>query len=181
MSDTEFDSELSRLHRWLEERYHQSLRESLQQGSRLLLEGKPLEALPLLQRAHRLKPDDPDIVLNLSGAYILAGKHHHAVAILEAALRQFPDNARLWANLGAAYLGNLLTATEEQQMRALKAFERALEIDPLAHSVAYNIGLIYQGRGETRMAIAAFRRAILANPLDHDARTLLSQLEQSIS
>jgi len=42
--------------------------------------------------------------------------------------------------------------------------------------VAYNIGLIHRDRGEIQQAIAAFRRAVLADPDDQDAWRLLERL-----
>jgi tetratricopeptide (TPR) repeat protein len=149
----------------------------MQRGTTLLTQGKPADALPLLQKAHRLKPDNPDAALNLGGAFIMAGRHKHAVPILEQAVQRAPANAQLWINLGAAYLGNPVTATSERQLKAIAAFHKALEIDPLAHSVAYNIGLIHRDRGEIDLAIAAFRRAVLADPRDRDAQRLLEKLE----
>lgn len=176
--DAVHDSEQQRLNAWLQERGEKQFRDSMTRGTRLLQDGKPAEALPLLERAHKLKPDNPDASLNLGGAYIMAGKHRRAVPILENAVEQTPDNAQLWINLGAAYLGNPVTATDERQQRALFAFNRALEIDPLARSVAYNIGLIHRDRGEVGLAIAAFRRAVLADPYDRDAQRLLERLEK---
>lgn len=176
MTDPTHDSERERLNSWLESRHEQQFRESLIQGTRLLHQRKPADALPFLERAHKLKPDHPDAALNLGGAYIMAGRHKLAVAVLERAVAHTPDNAQLWINLGAAYLGNPITATDERQQRALAAFHRALEIDPLAHSVAYNIGLIHRDRGEIALAVAAFRRAVLADPNDRDAQRMLEKL-----
>jgi tetratricopeptide (TPR) repeat protein len=83
----------------------------------------------------------------------------------------------LWINLGAAYLGNPILATDEQQLKAISAFQRALQIDPFAPSAAYNIGLIYIDRQERDKAIAAFRLAAKSDPGDMDAKRLLARLE----
>jgi len=172
------DSEHARLHGWLHDRHERQFKQDLLTGTRLLAEGKTDEALPLLENAHKLKPDNADAALNLGGAYIMAGRHKLAVPVLERAVEYLPANAQLWINLGAAYLGNPITATGERQQRALEAFGHALEIDPLARSVAYNMGLIHRDRGEIDLAIAAFRRAVLADPNDRDAQRLLERTEQ---
>lgn len=83
----------------------------------------------------------------------------------------------IWINLGAAYLGNPILADDAQQRAALAAFERAAEINPVAHSVHYNMGLIYRDRGEIVQAIRCFERAVQANPLDQDARRVLARLQ----
>ena len=60
---------------------------------------------------------------------------------------------------------------------AISAFKQALEIDPVATSVAYNIGLVYRDKGESDMAMHWFRQAVKHNPADRDARNLLNRLE----
>jgi tetratricopeptide (TPR) repeat protein len=67
-------------------------------------------------------------------------------------------------------------ATEEQQERAIAAFERAIEINPTTPNVAYNLGLIYRDREETEEALYWFRRALQANPQDRDARSYIDKL-----
>ncbi|NIP52669.1 MAG: tetratricopeptide repeat protein, partial [Aliifodinibius sp.] len=91
-------------------------------------------------------------------------KFRKAVPILETLSEYEPDNAMVWTNLGAAYLGNPVLAMDKQQLKAIAAFEQALEIDPIAPNVAYNIGLIYRDRQEHEEAIYWFRQAIKANP-----------------
>ena len=85
--------------------------------------------------------------------------------------------AQQWTNLGAAYLGNPVLATAEQQDKAIAAFERALECDPVAPHVAYNLGLIYRDRNDRDRAIHWFTRALQADPLDRDARRILEKLK----
>jgi tetratricopeptide (TPR) repeat protein len=108
----------------------------------------------------------------------MAGRHNEAIPILEAARDAEPLNAMIWINLGAAYLGNPVLATSEQQMQAIKAFEKALELNPAAPNVHYNLGLIFVDRKESDLAVAAFRRAVQVNPLDRDARRWLRSLEE---
>jgi tetratricopeptide (TPR) repeat protein len=89
--------------------------------------------------------------------------------LLEAASWEEPANPMIWTNLGAAYLGNPILATSEQQVRAIAAFQRALDLNPAAPNVHYNLGLIFLDRGEREAALAAFRGALRVNPFDRDA------------
>jgi len=172
------DSEQERLDTWLRAGNERQFRQQLRAGTRLLQQGKAKEALPLLKRAHEIRPDDADAALNLGGAYLMSGRHRDAIPVLERAVQQAPDSARLWISLGAAYLGNPVLAGEEQQLKALSAFQQALKIDPFAPSAAYNIGLVHRDRGEIDLAIAAFRRALKSDPGDQDAKRLLERLER---
>jgi Flp pilus assembly protein TadD len=155
----------------------EQFRQQMTRGTRLLQARKPKEALPLLKRAHDLRPGDVDAALNLSSAFIMLGQQRLAVPVLEEAVKHAPDNARLWINLGAAHLGNPILATDEQQTQAINAFKRALQVDPFAPSAAYNIGLIHVDRDEREQAIAAFRLAAKSDPGDIDARHMLKKLE----
>ncbi len=142
----------------------------------MLHEGKPGVALPYLQQAYVLKPEDIDAAINLSGAYIMTKRFKKAIDILKPLSDENPDHTMIWINLGAAYLGNPVLARDEDQRRAISAFEHALEIEPSAYSVAYNIGLIYRDRGEVDQAINWFNTALEHNPQDRDARQLLEKL-----
>ncbi len=154
-------------------------RQLLNQGAWLLEHGQAAEAIPLLNHAHQIDEDNVPVLINLGGAYIMAGKHRDAIPFLEAARDAEPENAMVWTNLGAAYLGNPVLASSEQQLRAIAAFERALQLNPAAPNVHYNLGLIFVDRGDSDLAIAAFRRAVAVNPGDRDAASWLRRLEGS--
>lgn len=149
----------------------------LNEGTRLLREGKVAEAIDSLERAREIDAASVPILLNLGGAYVMAGSHRKAIQPLEAARDVEPQNAMVWINLGAAYLGNPVLATPEQQLDAIRAFERALQLNPAAPSVHYNLGLIYVDRGQADLAAEAFQKAIEVNPRDRDARRWLDKVE----
>ncbi len=155
--------------------------EALNRGARLLAQGQAQQAQALFERLSKLRPDDASVALNLSGAYILAKQFTRAIPILNQLCAREPRNAMAWTNLGAALLGNPVLATNEEQERAIAAFEHALECDPAAPNVAYNLGLIYRDRHDHDRAIQWFTRALQANPLDHDARRILERLQQAES
>lgn len=146
-------------------------------GTLLLHQGKASAATPYLEKAHELRPADIDAAINLAGAFILTKKFKKAVAVLEPLSEEYPEQPMIWTNLGAAYLGNPVLANDEEQLRAIAAFERALEIDPISPSVAYNIGLIYRDRGQNEEAIEWFQKALRDNPRDQHARNILAKLE----
>ncbi len=161
--DPEKDTE-SRFFRWL------------RQGTQALHRGELAKAVRFLEQAHQLDQNQPDAALNLGGAYILTKKFKQAVAILEPLSEQEPENPMVWTNLGAAYLGNPVLAKDYEHQRAIAAFGRALELNPIAPNVAYNLGLIHLERNEPEQARQWFERAIQANPHDRDAQRYLAQL-----
>jgi len=150
------------------------------EGARLLEQGKAQEAAPLFQQALAIEPQNVPALINLGGAHVMAGRHRDAIAPLEAAREEEPHNVMIWINLGAAYLGNPVLATPEQQLRAIRAFERALELDARAPNVHYNLGLILVDRGDDDLAVAAFRQALEVDPADRDARAWLLKLGQKM-
>ncbi len=153
--------------------------ELLSQGARLLGQNRPGEAAAKLEQAAALLPDDPDVAINLGGAYILQGRYNKAVTVLERASQVAPDNAMVWTNLAAAYLGNLNLSGPQQQSKAIAAYERALRIDATAPNVHYNLGLIYNDRKDWLQAKACFSSALEADPNDADARQWLARLAQA--
>ncbi|MFC2031582.1 tetratricopeptide repeat protein [Chloroflexota bacterium] len=167
MSESERDSSsAAERARWL-----------LNRGAHLLAQNKAPQAVPVLEEALRLDGQSVPVLINMGGAYIVTGQHKRAIPLLEEAGAAEPDNAMVWINLGAAYLGHPVLASSSEQMNAIKAFERALELDPAAPSVHYNLGLIYVDRGDTDSAVEAFRQAIKFGPRDRDAHILLRKFE----
>lgn len=151
----------------------------LRLGTQALQQGHAEKAIALLQRAHRLNPDDYHATLNLAGAYILSKKFQQAIELLEPLGQREPNDPMIWTNLGAAYLGNPILAKDEHHLQAIAAFKKAYEIDTQTPHVAYNLGLIYRDRHETSEAISWFKRALAANPADKDARNYIKQLSES--
>jgi tetratricopeptide (TPR) repeat protein len=103
-----------------------------------------------------------------------------AAAVLELAATLDPENAMIWTNLGAAYLGNPILAKEDEQYRAIEAFERALTLNPVAPNVAYNIGLIYRDKQDHSAALHWFQRALQTNPQDKDAHYYVALMEEKV-
>jgi tetratricopeptide (TPR) repeat protein len=150
--------------------------ELLRQGARLLAQNQPAEAAARLEQAAALLPDDPDVAINLGGAYILLRRYNKAVAVLERASLLAPDNPMVWTNLAAGYLGSLELSGPEQQSKAIAAYQRALDADPTTPHVHYNLGLIHHDRRDHAQAAHWFGRALELNPHDHDARQWLARL-----
>ena len=155
--------------------------QTLQASARLLHQNRPGEAAELLEPLYKNAPTDPDVAINLGGAYILQRRWNRAARVLNKAAEANPDNAMIWTNLAAAELGNLQTAGPQQQERAIHAYERALQADPHAPNVHYHLGLIYKDRGELNRACAFFQRALEVQPGDKDARHWLERLTAMIA
>jgi len=156
---------------------NQTFHRERDRAARLLSQGNAKQAQTILERLWESRRGNIGVAINLGGAFILSGQFKRAVPLLEEVVAHEPEDPMAWTNLGAAYLGNPVLATTEEQDKAIVAFERALECDPLAPHVAYNLGLIYRDRNDHDRAIHWFTRALQANPLDADAQRILERLK----
>jgi len=150
---------------------------ALNEGAWLLRQNKHEEALERLLPLYDIAPANPEVAINVGGAYILGHKWNKAVRVLSRAAELHPDNVMIWTNLGAAHLGRLELAGPQQQERSIRAYECALAIDPKAPNVHYILGLIYKDRQEFHRATAFFQRALEVNPADRDAQYWIDRLE----
>ncbi|HVH84706.1 MAG TPA: sulfotransferase [Steroidobacteraceae bacterium] len=129
----------------------------------LLRQGK--DALPALQRAVELLPDDAETHLNLGIALATAGARAEAVASYRQALALNPASME-----GLSHLGDVLRELGEGE-EALAVRRRAIELEPQRAEHHNNLGSILFDLRRLDEAAAAFRAALALHP--DNARALL--------
>lgn len=175
---TDDHDERKRLDDHLEQLSEEQFRRQMREAAFLLTMGKGKEALSLLERCYRIRPDDINVLTNLGGAYILAGQHTNAVPLLEQAVQLDDQNPAVWSNLAAAYLGKLVISSRERQDRALEAYQHVIDLDANYPNVHYNMGLIYVDRRDWDAAYVSFTHALESNPRDKDALNMRNRVEE---
>jgi tetratricopeptide (TPR) repeat protein len=158
----------------------EEFRRALAEGGWLLRTDHPEQALEKLLPLYEQAPGNPDVAINLGGAYILLRKWNKAERVLSKAADLHPDNAMIWTNLGAAHLGDLELAGPQQQRRAIHAYERALNADPKAPNVHYHLGLIYRDQRNWERAAEYFAQALQVDPQDRDAQRWLERVTRLV-
>lgn len=99
-------------------------------GGAYILQGRHRQAIPVLEAASRLEPDNPMVWTNLAAAYLgklpFSGPEHQdqAIAAFERALALDPRAPHVHYNLGLIYL------ERNDLARADTCFSSALETDP---------------------------------------------------
>jgi len=66
-------------------------------------QNRPVDALDLLARAHKLAPEDTDIILLLARLSMSQNYFEDAIPLLESGLKIAPKRADLHAALGESY------------------------------------------------------------------------------
>lgn len=125
-------------------------------GASLQMQGKG--ALPALQKAAELLPDDAEVHSNLGAALQELGRLAEAEASLRRALEIRPAYAEASSNLG-----NVLK-DRGQLEDAVASYRRALETNPGFAEVHYNLGAVLQNLGQPDGAMASYRRALEISP-----------------
>lgn len=80
------------------------------------------------------------------------------IATLEAIVAREPDNRNAWVQLGNNFFGS------DQPMKAIEAYERALELEPDDPNVITDQGTMFREVGWYDRAIANFQRAAELDP-----------------
>lgn len=116
--------------------------------------GRPEAALPLLDQALAVEPDDADAWTQRGTALGALRRHAESLTCHERVLALTPDAAPAWLRHGQAlqYL--------ERHDEALASYERALALDPGLAQARTNRANILKHRGRANEAAEDFRRAI---------------------
>lgn len=184
---------------WLDEMgaYRRGFAADLKEATALGLAGRHGDAIAILERLHRARPDDRALATYLGGLYATAGRTSDARPLLEAVLREVPDDFDATMNLATADLfdgrhddadrrvAHALAIRADDadatRLRGVVAWRRQRLDDAerwLGEAAAANpkdakalawIGSIRLERTRTAAALAAYREALARDPLLADA------------
>ncbi len=168
--------------------------------------GRPLEAVPLMQRAMELSPTEATFQHNLGKTFGSLNEHELAIKQLEGLVRQHPNIADAWNDLGNSYRAlklhhkaiaayetairlqadfafayfNLGTCYRDLQdhTKAIDFFKRALGISPGFSQAYLDLGCLYSEQGDYGLAVEAFESALRLRPGWPDALTNLGNAFQ---
>lgn len=140
----------------------------------LITSGRVVEAIPHLQRALFLRPDDPIATLNIATYEQMQG-HYQAALDGYARVPQFTNSPPLLAtaklNSGYAHY------SVKQYDNAQQDFEAALNLQPRNSAAYRGLGLVAQRAGDIAQAAKDYERAIELQPSPVDYLLLAQALE----
>lgn len=101
--------------------------------------------------------DNPSLLASLGTLYIKTQKYGLAISLLHRVAEKHPKHSELLCNLGIAY------KYTGQYEKSMKYFERAMEHDPTANTVA-NYAALFTNTGTPDKALSLSKRAIDLDP-----------------
>lgn len=129
------------------------------------------KAIPLYEKAVRLKPDSFAALFGLVTALEASGRQQEALRAAGRALAVAPANALLWQELGQVYMK--LGRTDD----ALIALQKSRQLNPEVPQTHELLGALWmQRREDAAKAEGAYREAIRLQPDYSQARTNLAIL-----
>jgi type IV pilus assembly protein PilF len=129
-------------------------------GEKLLASGQHGPALKYLTLAEEKRPKDPVVQYDLARALEERGLSAQAEERYQRALVLKPDYSEARNALGVFY------ARQNRPDKAEEQFQRAIN-DPFygtPHLPMFNLGLIYEGRGESERALQLYQQAVRLHP-----------------
>ncbi len=131
------------------------------------------EALEFFQKGQQLKPDDFAANALLGNAFFDAKQFENAETYYAKALEIKPNEVTIQSD----YATTFFRRKNPDYERAMKEFEKALEINPKHEVTIYNMGLAYFFKGDKDNAAKTLERLKQVNP----SSDLIKRLEQEIS
>lgn len=147
-----------------------SFRRGLQKGQALVAEGRYRDALLVLEHAHGLRPNDPDVLFQLALVADRLDAPRRAADLYGAVLMAKPDAVEAANNLG-----NVLTRLGEYDA-AVETFRSAIEYEPKAPQLWLNLGKAVAADGDHENALVFYDQALRINPDYGEAFANLAEL-----
>lgn len=121
-----------------------------------------MDDLRLWSAVLRVHPQSAEAYFNLGNAYAKSGRKEEAVHAYQQAIGFAPrtkdTTALIHNSLGLCYLES------KEHEKAMKEFERSLEVYPNFAPAYTNIGVVYAYGGKNEEAVASFKKAVELNP-----------------
>jgi tetratricopeptide (TPR) repeat protein len=111
-------------------------------------------AIEFLKRASQLKPDDYETTVNLGNAYFDAAQYENAEKSYSAALAKKADDVNVRTDLGLTFVFR----QSPDYDRAIKEFQRSLELDPNHIQTLQNLTVAYTKKNDAVKAKATLAR-----------------------
>jgi tetratricopeptide (TPR) repeat protein len=119
-------------------------------GIEYLAAKDPAAALPFLERAEQMKPDDVQVALSLGSANEMLDHADRATEIYERATELAPRNGSAWLGLGTAYLKQV----ENDSRMMASTFKSSPYYSLLVAETLAEQGKLVQAEGAYRVAVA---------------------------
>ncbi|MEI6791203.1 MAG: tetratricopeptide repeat protein, partial [Myxococcaceae bacterium] len=114
------------------------------------------EAIPFLEKALQLLPEESDVANGLGIAYLESGQKEMAAKTLEKAVTLSPDDAQFLSNLGRCYFsGKRFKEAESVLQKALEYSPNFSEAHATLAQVRWRLGDLPTARKHARKAFAA--------------------------
>jgi tetratricopeptide (TPR) repeat protein len=142
-------------------------------GTKLLSEGKILEAIPAFKEAVELSPGNFDAYFGLAKAFFYNGEALNALDAIKGAIKIDPKNKELLTALlsfGAEFLA------KRKIPEAISAYKQALMLSPLNIDASLGLARAFFNNGDFQNAMRAVRNAIKIDPKSNEAKALLFEL-----
>ncbi|MCU0224264.1 MAG: tetratricopeptide repeat protein [Acidobacteria bacterium] len=145
-------------------------------GKSLIEAGKVDQAVPYLEEALTLAPDDTDVIVNLVDVYTRLGRIDDAEKLISDKLPP-KDAATLHFNIAAMMANNKNYAEAEQH------FRQVIALDPTLVSAQRWLGEMINAQGRPAEAIPEFEKYLEVNPGAEDAtevKQMIDALKKSL-
>ena len=119
------------------------------------------------------RPADFDALMTISTAYQRLNRNDDALRYAEIARDAYPTRAEPWSRIGG------LGIVQKDAEGALRAMERAVQLEPSNPTYLYNAGWLHEQLGRTAQAASLYQRAITASTLSFEAMNNLALMNES--
>ncbi len=135
-------------------------------GLLLLARNDPRGAITCFSR---VQPQGPDVLFNLTQAYLGAGQKEKGLELARSLSEQAKNDVRVHFTLG------VLLAKQVQYDAAIHEFEIANALQPDTFEILYNLGHAYRKRGDNEKALDVLGQALKLSPNSVETLYLIAQ------
>jgi tetratricopeptide (TPR) repeat protein len=136
-------------------------------GLLLLARNDPRDAITYFSR---VQPQGPEVLFNLTQAYLGAGQKEKGLMLARALSKQAKNDVRAHFTLG------VLLAKQREYSAASREFEVANSLQPGTFEILYNLGQAYRKRDDNEKALDALGQALKVSPNSVEALYLVAQI-----